>query len=393
MAINKTAKNMYINIKGTHTVIAKEIVITAEKVSIIATKGDLTLISNKKVIIKGKDGVKFGDYVAPTEEKHPEIVEVQFLDENNKVLKQETLAEFGNIQATNFAIGKKIKIKIITKDVIDLTKISFDLKAETKSPNQKFFGLDKQKWNLEIKGNTCETPFFEFDNLWFSEDFEKYNYTSHLNEITSDDLNSFYVKGTLNAKPFELPNKTDRLKPVTYLRNYEELIGLFHTNNTKTKDLVDNFENKYIAGSMFENITRDFSEFINHTQNLTISQIKTRVEQDAKLLWETAIKQVQSGNLDDRPLYWARIKMQVRLKQHYLFEKDIDFKTSTINVGSELEKIIQLFEINSRNYTGIDFSKTPVGKKKLLISGYDPFVMNPEKSGNPRQSNPSGVTA
>jgi pyrrolidone-carboxylate peptidase len=83
----------------------------------------------------------------------------------------------------------------------------------------------------------------------------------------------------------------------------------------------------------------------------------------------------------------------VRLKQHYLFENEIDFEKSIVKKGTELEKIIQLFEEKSRNYDGVDFSKAPAGKKKLLISGYDPFVLNPKKYGNPLQSNPSGITA
>lgn len=96
---------------------------------------------------------------------------------------------------------------------------------------------------------------------------------------------------------------------------------------------------------------------------------------DAQKLWDAAVQAVQTGNLDDRPLYWARNKMQVSLKRNPLFEKDIKFETSIVNRGSELEKIIQLFEEQSRNYTNIDFSKA-TGKKKVLM-GFDPFQLNP----------------
>jgi hypothetical protein len=54
MAINKTSKNMYIAIKGDFNRSAKEIEKTSEKVTIIATKGDIELISNRKIIIKDK---------------------------------------------------------------------------------------------------------------------------------------------------------------------------------------------------------------------------------------------------------------------------------------------------------------------------------------------------
>jgi hypothetical protein len=53
MAINKTAKNMYITIAGDFTRTAKEIEKTSEKITILATKGDIELISNRKVVIKG----------------------------------------------------------------------------------------------------------------------------------------------------------------------------------------------------------------------------------------------------------------------------------------------------------------------------------------------------
>lgn len=84
--------------------------------------------------------------------------------------------------------------------------------------------------------------------------------------------------------------------------------------------------------------------------------------------------------------------MQVRLKQHPAFRADIEYQTSTIKPGTALEKMIIAFEEKSRNYRGIKFSGAG-GKKKLLISGFDPFVLNPEMGGNPLQSNPSGINA
>ncbi|MFV0531012.1 MAG: hypothetical protein ACK5MD_06200, partial [Flavobacteriales bacterium] len=119
------------------------------------------------------------------------------------------------------------------------------------------------------------------------------------------------------------------------------------------------------------------------------------IKTDAKQLWDLAVKQVQSGKLDDRPLYWARNKMQVHLKRHPLFEKDIDFETSIVDKNSKLNEIIVLFEELSRNYTGIDFSKAPSGAKKVLITGFDPFVLNQIKYSwaDIHTQNPSGISA
>ena len=344
-----------------------------------------------------ENGVSYGEPDKPPKSVHPSIHEVQFLDEKNTILHQQAITKLNGINATDILFGKKVKIKILTKNVTDGSKISFKLKGETKSKHQDFFGIDDLKWDKTIKNNECETDLFQLNQLWNSEDFEYYDYNDHKTKIDADDLNSFYVSGLLNAQIFELPDKPDRLKPIFYLRNYEELIGLYNTDSSGSKDLIDNYEYKFISSNtVILSIVREFSEYINNTTALTIAQIKTRVEQDAKKLWDAAIAQVQGGNLDDRPLYWARNKMQVRLKRHFLFENDIDFEKSIVKKGTELAKIITLFEEKSRNYTGIDFSKAPKGSKKVLITGFDPFLLNSIKKPNQYnilQSNPSGVVA
>jgi hypothetical protein len=53
MAINKTAKNLYIRIKGSYISQSQNFKETAEKIELVATKKNLTLNSNKKVQLKG----------------------------------------------------------------------------------------------------------------------------------------------------------------------------------------------------------------------------------------------------------------------------------------------------------------------------------------------------
>lgn len=68
MAIIKRAKNMTINVRGTHTLICDRLEIIAESITITSTEENLVLASNKKIIVEGKEGeVKFGEYIAPTE--------------------------------------------------------------------------------------------------------------------------------------------------------------------------------------------------------------------------------------------------------------------------------------------------------------------------------------
>ena len=91
--------------------------------------------------------------------------------------------------------------------------------------------------------------------------------------------------------------------------------------------------------------------------------------------------------------------MQTWLKRNPLFKDQINFEKSIVKKGTELEKIITLFEEKSRNYTGIDFSKAE-NRKKVLITGFDPFQLNPDTNFNTSMGvdsantfNPSGIVA
>jgi hypothetical protein len=53
MAINKTAKNLYVTIENKYYSISQKFEETAEKIEIVATEKNLTLLSNKKVKLKG----------------------------------------------------------------------------------------------------------------------------------------------------------------------------------------------------------------------------------------------------------------------------------------------------------------------------------------------------
>lgn len=53
MAINKTAKNLKIKIRENYICFAKTINEESDKIEIVARKRNLTLASNKKVIIRG----------------------------------------------------------------------------------------------------------------------------------------------------------------------------------------------------------------------------------------------------------------------------------------------------------------------------------------------------
>ena len=372
-----------------------------------------------QIIMSGKEnGVSFGEYV-PIQDvytTHPNVEKVEFVDEKENILNQNT---------KDFYYGRKIKIRVTTKNAKNGDLLYVTLKGITKSKNQKFDLMNSSdyRWSGKpIFDNQYETPLFEFNPNWYSDDFEYYDYEEHKTKIKEEDLNEFYVHAIVDASSVYLPVKGERLKPISYKRNYEELIGLFNTDNSGAKDLVTNYENKFIDSVKdFKTIVDDFSEYINEdNRDLTIDQIRIQVVSSAKKLWDEAVWQVQGHNLttknkdpktgeektvvtkvpallDDRPLYWARLAMQVILKRHPIFEKDIDLEKSIVKKGTELEKIITLFEEKSRNYDGINYNNpAAAGCKKILITGFDPFLLNSIKHPNRfniLQSNPSGIVA
>ena len=83
------------------------------------------------------------------------------------------------------------------------------------------------------------------------------------------------------------------------------------------------------------------------------------------LLWQRAVADVQAGHYDDRPLYWARLKLR-----HLLRER-----------GESLEAA----ECAGR---GFDAPLRP-DVPNVLITGFDPFHLDRDIG----QSNPSGVVA
>ncbi|MEU6238811.1 pyroglutamyl peptidase, partial [Kitasatospora sp. NPDC047058] len=97
-------------------------------------------------------------------------------------------------------------------------------------------------------------------------------------------------------------------------------------------------------------------------------------------LWQAAVDRAQGrrggGDLperDDRPLYWTRLAMTVRLAQ---WRPDF-----TVGTG----RLRQRFEDASRGLRDNGFSGSP-GVRRVFVSGFDPFGLDDEL----RRANPSG---
>ena len=95
-------------------------------------------------------------------------------------------------------------------------------------------------------------------------------------------------------------------------------------------------------------------------------------------LWQQAVRDVQSGHADDRPLYWARLAML-----HSLNTPHANFKMADWQQGILMSAV----EKASRGFSDIQYGDDV--QIKIFLTGFDPFFLDKDIS----QSNPSGLVA
>ena len=128
------------------------------------------------------------------------------------------------------------------------------------------------------------------------------------------------LKNFVNIKSADKEINQSRL---VYKRNYEENIGIANNEPITHKHYED-----YFIDNINSNMKTEVDGFIDTLATIANDEnayqnIKTLVEDSAKDIWDEAVNFVQANNNanpDDRPLYWARNKMQVALKSHVYFE-------------------------------------------------------------------------
>ena len=127
----------------------------------------------------------------------------------------------------------------------------------------------------------------------------------------------------------------------------------------------------------FDNITHKFDGLIKRARNYTaLTQL---VILYSRVLWEKSVVGFDKRHdFDDRPLYWARLKMSKSLRQAPAF--------ATLFVNQQ-EQLIHKLEFLSRGVNDIKFDRDVA--KKILVTGFDPFLLD----RNIKQSNPSGAAA
>lgn len=384
----------------------------------------LELSTKSLVDFLSRKGALFSDDLIK-DHKNIELKEVYFLDEKEQILKLEE-DKLLETKVSNILYGEKVKIRVTGNQIQVHTPVKVKLIAESQNKNQKFEGIEKMEWTVKFDNNMADTPYFQIPMNWFDESIEEYNYRENPNQSLESEPKAYkttFKKDTLPKFKIEVSyDTTQKMKnkeehtliPNSYRRNYEELLGLFKKdakNKEKTNNPKENYEGYFIG--LNKNLETTVNEFIKYIESFTINtykdkpytesqekklkmkQLNDRIVKDSALLWQKSTEAfrnfLSSKSYDDRPLYWARLKMQSQLKRMPIFKEDIDFETSQVKKGTPLDELLIIFEEKSRNYTGIDFGFTT--GKKILITGYDPFVLNPEKGGNILQSNPSGCVA
>jgi hypothetical protein len=315
------------------------------------------------------------DFSLKSEEERETEFTIELLDlKNNPIAKLEDTDDIYYQEEFKITVkpDRKIGKKVLFLNIKD-------------SEGERIANNLEAKWEEKTERFECK---YTFPLSAYNEEGEKYVYGKYktvnnkLKEFELDIENTLKIKNANRKKE----NKYVII-PFTYKRNYEELLGLYSVKRKiNNQELEDKCENHFIKGN-YKTLVDGFTKELNKKQDIV--DIKKLVAEKASELWQLAVK--NKNTLDDRPLYWTRIQMQVILKRHPVFKNDINHNESTVKMGNDLEKIIRIFEENSRNYN-LDFSEVST-KKKVLITGFDPFQLDPKNDQNILQSNPSGVVA
>ncbi|WP_017598868.1 hypothetical protein [Nocardiopsis lucentensis] len=109
-----------------------------------------------------------------------------------------------------------------------------------------------------------------------------------------------------------------------------------------------------------------------------LGQAREAVAAHASRLWTEATR-AESGDTDDRPLYWARLVLSARLRA---------WRPGFALGDGQRADLLRLLEWESRGFSDIDF---PPGERwaRIVVTGFDPFHLDEDVEC----SNPSGAAA
>ncbi len=129
--------------------------------------------------------------------------------------------------------------------------------------------------------------------------------------------------------------------------------------------------------SRYDDLIADFEYDIGYINNY--DEYINIINQYGNKVWKANVADNQAKlAIDDRPLYWARLKMSKVIKQSRL-----NFSLNS----KQYQSLFANLERASRGHNDVNFSVQVT--KKILITGFDPFFLD----RNIGQSNPSGLAA
>lgn len=186
----------------------------------------------------------------------------------------------------------------------------------------------------------------------------------------------------------------------TYKRDEEQARGLLERIDPPSAPIP--YEDYFCSfDAALETIVTDFATDIGNVSAVgnPLAAIEGIIDTYCESLINTARASANAltyANADDRPLYWARIKMAVALNGHPLL----------ISSTTQREALLKRFEDQTRGFTTIDFSAAPADTRRILVVGFDPFYLNNTVArldslnvnpvteyGNIEYSNPGGAAA
>ncbi len=169
-----------------------------------------------------------------------------------------------------------------------------------------------------------------------------------------------------------------KIVPPTYTPDPEEQRAI---DRPEPKTLID----------VDNTMSTTLSGFVSGVSNSAIpddASAKTALQGEIETFgldaWQAAKTYTSGGVPDDRPLYWARLRMMAGLKRH----------NHMLSNAADRDALVKLLEWTTRGFTEVRYSGTgvpagAVGAKKILVSGFDPFQLPADIN----RTNPSGVIA
>jgi len=144
---------------------------------------------------------------------------------------------------------------------------------------------------------------------------------------------------------------------------------------------VPSTSSELLARSGLESLIPTLANALDRARS--VAAARSAAESIGRTLWSSATAAARGGRSDDRPSYWARVQLNRTIDQW-----QPSFRLS----ATQRREISQVFDRASRGMLSARPSG-PRSRKRIVISGFDPFGLDLPAYGAARATNPSGAAA